>query len=79
MYYGETVRNSFARVKGKEHLKGMERRVEESVLIQHLKKEWHQSDFATRPVTQFKMSVTQCHDTTGQTNDRRDKDQHSPW
>ena len=57
---GETARNGF--VRGKEHLKGMEKRDDESVLIQHVR-EWHQSDFATPPCHQFKMSVTQCHDT----------------
>ena len=46
VYYGETARNGFAR--GKEHLKGMEKKDEESVLVQHVK-EWHQSDFATPP------------------------------
>jgi len=60
VYYGETARNGF--VRGKEHLKGMEKRDEESVLIQHVR-EWHQSDLATPPCHQFKMSVTQCHDT----------------
>ena len=54
MYYDETAKNYFAI--GKKHLKGMEMRDEGSVLI-HMKK-WHQSDFATLPCRQFRMSVT---------------------
>ena len=55
VYIGETSRNSVMR--GNEHLRGLERREEESVLVQHIE-EVHQSDFMEPPCHQYQMNVT---------------------
>ena len=60
VYLGETCRNAYCR--GQEHMKGLERRDSESVLCEHVI-ECHNSDFTQPPCHQYKMSVTQCHDT----------------
>ena len=60
LYIGETGRNAVAR--GNEHLKGLERREDDSVLVQHIH-EFHQSDFTKPQCHQFQMNVTKCHDT----------------
>ena len=60
VYIGETGRNSV--VRGNGHLRGLERREEESVLVQHIE-EVHQSDFMEPPCHQYQMNVTQCHET----------------
>ena len=59
VYFGETCRNAYCR--GREHLNGLERRDEESVLIEHVK-ECHDYEFTEPPCHQYKMSVTQCHE-----------------
>ena len=61
VYIGETARNAFCR--GKEHLKGLEKKDKESVLYQHIN-EYHHNDFKEPPCHQYKMSVTNCHNTT---------------
>ena len=58
VYYGETRRNAYCR--GQEQMKGLERRDDESVLIENVK-ECHDSDFSEPPCHQYSMSVTQCH------------------
>ena len=60
-YIGETSRNGISR--GKEHLKGLEKRDQDSVLVQHIQ-DFHQSDFSQSPCHQFKMSITLSHETT---------------
>ena len=60
-YVGETSRNGISR--GKEHLKGLEKRDQDSVLAQHIR-EFHESDFSAPPCHQFKMCITQSHETT---------------
>ena len=60
-YIGETSRNGISR--GKEHLKGLEKRDQDSVLVQHIQ-DFHQSDFSQSPCHQFKMSIALSHATT---------------
>ena len=59
-YVGETSRNGISR--GKEHLKGLEKRDQDSVLAQHIR-EFHESDFSAPPCHQFKMCIKQSHET----------------
>ena len=61
IYQGETCRNAL--VRGCEHLRGMEKREEESVFVQCT---WnHRSnDFSEEPCQQFKMCVTESQKTT---------------
>ena len=61
VYLGETSRNAYCR--GLEHLKGIEKKENESVLYEHIK-ECHNSEFAEPPCHQYRMNVTQCHETT---------------
>ena len=60
VYVGESGRSAY--VRGKEHLRGLEKKDAESVFVQHIK-ECHGGDFSEPPCHQFKMSVTQCHNT----------------
>ena len=60
VYVGESGRNAY--IRGREHLRGMEKRDTESVLVEHVN-EVHNGDFCEPPCHQFKMSVTQCHNT----------------
>ena len=60
VYIGETGRNAL--VRGNEHLKGLDRRENDSVLVQHVQ-DIHQSDFSKPPCHQYQMNVTQYHGT----------------
>ena len=60
-YIGETSRNGISR--GREHLKGLEKRDQDSVLVQHIQ-DCHESDFSQPPCHQFKMCISQNHETT---------------
>ena len=60
-YIGETCRNGISR--GREHLRGLEKRDQDSVLVQHIQ-DCHESDFSQPPCHQFKMCITQSHETT---------------
>ena len=60
VYQGESCRNAY--VRGGEHLKGMEKKDQESILVQHIQ-DHHNSDFSEPPCHQFKMSVTETHKT----------------
>ena len=60
VYQGETCRNAY--VRGGEHLKGLERREQDSVFVQHIEKH-HNSDFSNPPCHGFKMSVNETHKT----------------
>ena len=61
VYQGETSRNAL--VRGREHLRGLEKRDEESVFVQHIRNH-HDNDFSAAPCHQFKMCVTESHKTT---------------
>ena len=61
IYQGETSRNAL--VRGREHLRGLEKRDEESVFVQHIRNH-HDNDFSAAPCHQFKMCVTESHKTT---------------
>ena len=58
VYEGESSRHAYSR--GREHLKGLAKKDEDSVLVQHIK-EKHENDFSDPPCHKFKMSVTQSH------------------
>ena len=58
VYEGESSRHAYSR--GREHLKSLAKKDEDSVLVQHIK-EKHENDFSDPPCFKFKMSVTQSH------------------
>ena len=60
VYIGETCRNGYCR--GREHLRGLEKGDEESVLVEHIRDQ-HQNDMSRPPCHQFKMNITECHNT----------------
>ena len=60
MYIGETGRNAMMR--GREHLKALEKRDIDSVLHQHIVKH-HENDFSKPPCHQYTMHVTDSHTT----------------
>ena len=60
VYQGETSRNAL--VRGREHMKGLEKKDEESVFVQHIRSH-HDNDFSAAPCHQFKMCVTESHST----------------
>ena len=60
VYQGETSRNAL--VRGREHMKGLEKKDEESVFVQHIRSH-HDNDFSAAPCHQFKMCVTESHTT----------------
>ena len=61
VYCGETYRNAFCR--GREHLRGLDKRSDDSVLMEHIR-DYHEGDFSNPPCQQYKMSVTQYHSKT---------------
>ena len=60
IYYGETCRNAYSR--GREHLKGIERRDRNSVFVEHVKDK-HDSDFSNDKCCGYKMTVRETHKT----------------
>ena len=60
VYFGETSRNSYCR--GLEHLKGIEKRDNNSVFVEHIR-DFHNSDFTSDKCGRFKMSVKETHKT----------------
>ena len=60
IYYGETCRNAYSR--GREHLKGIERRDRNSVFVEHVKDK-HNSDFLSDKCCGYQMNVRETHKT----------------
>ena len=57
-YRGESSRNGYCR--GREHLKGLTKRDQESVFVEHILNK-HDGDFGTHVCCGFKMNVTETH------------------
>ena len=54
VYRGETCRNAFCR--GREHLRGLDNRSDDSVLVEHIR-DYHECDFSNTPVGLFVLSL----------------------